>query len=69
MESQLLTFGAGKRTCLGRNIATLELGKVIPANVMRFEMGLVGEGKWRVENRFVVRQEVLRVGLKRRSGR
>lgn len=67
MEQHILTFGAGKRTCLGRNIAMLELTKLVPAVFMRYELELEDqEREWRVMNSFVVRQEGLDVRLKRR---
>ena len=68
MEHHLLTFGAGKRTCLGRNIAILELVKLTPALVMRYEMKLERpEREWKIINSWVVRQEGLNVLLKRRE--
>ena len=68
MEHHLLSFGAGKRTCLGKNIATLELAKLVPALLMRYEMGLAEPRKeWRVLNSWVVRQEGLEVVMKRRD--
>ncbi|KAF2160362.1 hypothetical protein M409DRAFT_29211 [Zasmidium cellare ATCC 36951] len=67
MEGNLLTFGAGKRTCLGRNIAMLELTKLVPALVMRYEMELEDPRReWRVVNSFAVRQEGLDVLIKKR---
>ncbi|EGP82950.1 putative P450 monooxygenase [Zymoseptoria tritici IPO323] len=67
MESHLLSFGAGKRTCLGRNIAILELSKVVPAILCRYKMRLEDEGReWKVVNSWAVRQEGLEVLLERR---
>lgn len=40
MESSILTFGAGSRTCIGRNISLLEIYKFVPALLMAFEVGL-----------------------------
>jgi cytochrome P450 len=34
MDQHILTFGAGKRTCLGKNSAMLEIHKLVPALVM-----------------------------------
>ncbi|TKA24724.1 hypothetical protein B0A50_05712 [Salinomyces thailandicus] len=68
MDQHILSFGAGKRTCLGKNIAMLELMKVVPALVLRYEMVLAEPGKeWRIYNAWVLRQEGLEVGLSRRE--
>jgi cytochrome P450 len=64
----MLAFGAGKRTCLGRNIAMLEMSKLVPAMVMRYEMRLKEPQKeWTVINAWAVRQEGLDVVLTRRK--
>ncbi|OQV03519.1 hypothetical protein CLAIMM_08555 [Cladophialophora immunda] len=36
-EAYFLTFGAGTRTCLGKNISILELSKVIPMIVQKYD--------------------------------
>ncbi|KAL4903514.1 hypothetical protein BDW74DRAFT_186129 [Aspergillus multicolor] len=38
MENALLTFGAGHRSCMGKHIAYLEMYKVIPTLLRRFEV-------------------------------
>jgi cytochrome P450 len=40
MENSLFSFGAGTRACTGRNISYLEMYKVVPALLMRFEVRL-----------------------------
>ena len=68
MDQHILSFGAGKRTCLGRNIAMLELTKLVPALVLRYDMRLSDpEKEWKVINAWAVRQEGLDVVLKRRD--
>lgn len=68
MEAHLLSFGAGKRSCLGRNIAMLELGKLVPAVLGRYEVRLKDEEReWRVWNAWAVRQEGVEVLLRRRK--
>jgi cytochrome P450 len=68
MDHHILSFGAGKRTCLGRNIAMLELLKVVPALLLRYDMKLAHpKREWKVHNAWAVRQEGLDVLLKRRD--
>jgi len=38
MDNMLFSFGAGSRTCIGRNISYLEMYKLVPAVLMRFEV-------------------------------
>lgn len=62
MDHHILAFGAGKRTCLGRNIAMLEMSKLVPAMVWRYDMRLKEPQKsWKVINAWAVRQEGLDV--------
>lgn len=68
MERHLLSFGAGTRTCLGRHIAMLELSKMIPALVLRYDMRLSDPEKtWKITSAFAVKQEGLDVMLTRRE--
>lgn len=67
MENELLTFGAGKRTCLGRNIAMLELHKLVPAVLLRYKMQLADDKKeWKLRNSWIISQEGVDVVIKRR---
>ncbi|RDW93185.1 cytochrome P450 [Aspergillus mulundensis] len=71
MENALLTFGAGHRSCMGKHIAYLEMYKVIPTLLRRFEFELVGPdegGAWDVKNRWFVMQEGFLVRLRKRTG-
>ena len=69
MEHSLLTFGAGKRGCLGKNIATLEMHKVVPALLMRYDIRLAHpEQEWRLKNHWILKQEGVDVKLKYRKG-
>ncbi|GIZ48171.1 hypothetical protein CKM354_001124400 [Cercospora kikuchii] len=50
-----LTFGAGSRTCLGKNISLLEISKIVPMIVRRFDLNfedvteLEGLNRWFVK--------------------
>ena len=67
MEQHLLAFGAGKRTCLGKNIAMLELSKVVPALVLRYDIALKDRNRaWKITSAFAVKQDGLDVVLARR---
>ncbi|OAP58149.1 hypothetical protein AYL99_07239 [Fonsecaea erecta] len=64
MEHSLLAFGAGKRSCLGKNIAMLELHKLVPALLMKFHVELDDPGReWEVSNAWVLNQTGLNVRL------
>ena len=48
MERHLLHFGVGPYSCIGRNIALMEIYRVVPAVLRKFEMKLVQpERNWR----------------------
>lgn len=68
MENELLTFGAGKRTCLGRNIAMLELHKLVPAVILRYNIKLADESKeWTLRNSWALGQEGVDVVISRKQ--
>lgn len=64
MDHDILTFSAGKRSCLGKNIAMMEMCKVVPALVMKFpNMQIVDKSQWKVKNAWVLAQTGLFVEL------
>ncbi|KAH8755726.1 cytochrome P450 [Diaporthe sp. PMI_573] len=68
MEKSLLTFGAGSRTCLGKNISHLEIYKLIPTLFTHFEMTLsTAKPDWKVANHWLAVQNEFEVHLRRRS--
>lgn len=68
MEHAMLAFGAGKRSCLGKNIALLELHKVVAALVVCFDMELVNQDSvWTVRNAWALNQSGVDVWISRRK--
>lgn len=48
-EKYFLAFGMGSRTCIGKNISLLEMGKLVPELVRRFEFEFAEGGAERVD--------------------
>ncbi|KAK6866397.1 cytochrome P450 [Apiospora arundinis] len=46
MEASQFVFGLGPRVCLGKEIAAMEMWKLLPQVVRRFNMELVAKGKY-----------------------
>ena len=60
VERYFFAFGMGSRTCIGKNLSLLEVGKLIPEVVRRFEFVLDDEVKdkeWRSVSRWFVKPE------------
>jgi cytochrome P450 len=68
MNRSSFAFGAGTRTCIGKNISLLEMYKVVPAIVQKFELSLAHpKNEWKTVNRFLVFQTGLEVKFKLRN--
>ncbi|KAL8636801.1 MAG: hypothetical protein Q9228_005848 [Teloschistes exilis] len=82
MESSLFHFGMGTRTCIGKNVSLLEIYKLVPSFLRRFEVSRVGyfailpakpsqislvSPEWRLHNAWFVRQLDFEVRFKPRS--
>ncbi|KFA67838.1 hypothetical protein S40285_08745 [Stachybotrys chlorohalonatus IBT 40285] len=66
-ESAIMTFGAGRRVCLGKHIAMLELKKIVPALLLRYEFELLDPKRYKVENSWFFRQHGLDVRVRKRT--
>ncbi|RVX74072.1 hypothetical protein B0A52_01904 [Exophiala mesophila] len=62
-------FGSGPRSCIGKPIALLEVYKVIPTLLQRYDFQSVDKSgwSWKVQNRWFVHQTGLLVRPKRRE--
>ncbi|KAJ5497539.1 Benzoate 4-monooxygenase cytochrome P450 [Penicillium fimorum] len=50
LEASMLTFGAGRRVCLGRHVGILEIKKLLPFLVLTYDMRVIDKEKFQVEN-------------------
>ncbi|MCJ1384791.1 hypothetical protein MMC17_007909 [Xylographa soralifera] len=57
MEGTMFQFGAGARTCIGKNISLLEVYKLVPSFLRRFEVRLANpDQEWKLHNAWFVKQ-------------
>ena len=67
MDRNFLAFGSGTRTCLGKNISLLEMSKLVPQVLRRFDFELSEpEREWLLHCYWFVRQAGLVCRVKRR---
>lgn len=68
MEGTLFQFGAGSRTCIGKNISLLEIYKLVPSFLRRFEIEFADPRKdWKLHNAWFVAQREFEVRFRDRS--
>ncbi|KAL2167184.1 hypothetical protein VTG60DRAFT_1596 [Thermothelomyces hinnuleus] len=67
LERSNLTFGAGRRICLGRHIGILEIKKFISFLVLNYEMEIVDPNLFRVENIWFFKQTGLYAKIRKRE--
>ncbi|KAE9372699.1 pisatin demethylase [Stipitochalara longipes BDJ] len=68
MENSLFTFGYGSRVCIGKNVSLLEIYKVVPTILLKFELELVDPKKeWKLFTGFLATQSDFEVLLRRRK--
>ena len=67
MERSFMAFGGGSRTCMGRHVSMLEMCKLVPQVLRRFEFDLAEPGReWEVRDYWFVQQSGLVVEVRRR---
>ena len=65
-----LTFGGGSRICLGRNLSQMEVYKVVPSLISRFEIELVDPNEtWWTSSRWFYRTKGVITRVKKRAAR
>jgi hypothetical protein len=47
MNGTMFQFGMGSRTCIGKNISLLEVYKLVPSMLRRFEVSFLSLARWR----------------------
>jgi len=68
MSGIMLQFGMGARTCIGKNISLLEIYKLVPTVLRRFEVQLEHPKlEWTVHNAWFVRQLDFRTVFRKRD--
>ncbi|KIW85276.1 hypothetical protein Z517_00666 [Fonsecaea pedrosoi CBS 271.37] len=68
MDRSFLAFGAGARTCIGKNISILEMGKFIPQILRHFDMEWASsEPTWKTEAAWFWKQSGVIVRFKWRG--
>ncbi|KAI6868135.1 benzoate 4-monooxygenase cytochrome-like protein P450 [Hortaea werneckii] len=68
MKATMFQFGAGARTCIGKNISLLEIYKLVPTFLRNFEIELEKPGtEWKTWNAWFVRQLDFKTVFKRRE--
>ena len=66
MDAASFAFGMGPRVCLGKDIAIMELYKLIPETVRRFDFDLINQGRYVVAGGVAYNQDFL-VRMKKRG--
>ncbi|KIW20254.1 hypothetical protein PV08_00829 [Exophiala spinifera] len=68
MDRANLTFGYGKRACIGKNISMLEICKVVPQLLRHYELSfLQPDQEWTVRGGWFVWQDGFEVYIRRRA--
>ncbi|KAL1857872.1 hypothetical protein Plec18167_001724 [Paecilomyces lecythidis] len=58
LEQNFLAFGVGARTCIGKNISLLEMTKLLPQLVRRFDFVPSGDSQWTTSSGWFVKQKI-----------
>ncbi|MCJ1386381.1 hypothetical protein MMC17_009507 [Xylographa soralifera] len=67
LEQSMLTFGAGRRICLGKHIGILEVKKLIPFLFLNYDMHIINPKAFTVENSWFFKQSGFYATIEKRS--
>ncbi|CAI9629299.1 unnamed protein product [Alternaria burnsii] len=68
MKNSMFAFGAGSRTCIGKNVSYLEMYKLVPAVLRSFDIELAyPDREWTLHNAWFVKQTDFYVRIRSRS--
>ncbi|KPM41703.1 hypothetical protein AK830_g4860 [Neonectria ditissima] len=68
MDRSLLTFGAGTRTCIGKNISIMEVGKIVPQILRQFDLEWASDKPdWQIKTYWFAKQSGLMVRFTARN--
>ncbi|KAM6476000.1 cytochrome P450 CYP4/CYP19/CYP26 subfamily protein [Trichoderma sp. SZMC 28011] len=67
LEQSILTFGAGRRVCLGKYIGLFEVKKLIPFLILNYEIQIINPKALTVENGFFFKQEGFNCRIQKRK--
>ncbi|KAI0418848.1 cytochrome P450 [Xylaria grammica] len=69
MDKNLATFGYGSRTCIGRNLATIEMTKFLAEILTRYDLELLNEPKpWSIHSQWFAEIHNMMILLHKRGG-
>jgi cytochrome P450 len=66
LEKGMLNFGAGTRTCSGKNIASAEVHKIVPELLRHFDVEMAHNRPWKTRNAGFIKQKDVIVNVRRR---
>ncbi|KAL9602711.1 MAG: hypothetical protein Q9219_001701 [cf. Caloplaca sp. 3 TL-2023] len=67
LDQGVLTFGAGRRICLGKHIALLEIKKLFPVLLLYYDIHIVDRERFEVENSWFFFQRGLYARISKRE--
>ena len=67
MKSSMFQFGSGARTCIGKNISLLEMYKMVPSFLLRFDVLRESNEPWKTHNQWFVKQKNFKVRFRSRT--